>query len=543
MRRLKKMEFIAPFVAALLVQASACTIWSSQADGEKSTTGLPSNAPGNSDPQTPGASWPGTKPSSSAPGSNQSTSAPQNPNPGSSQGTSAPDSSSSQEPGEEPEADPDECQDGEVDRNCHAREDGSAIEFPGGVPMGNCKAGTRVCEGNRWGPCKGAIAPEAKDNCEKTNDDATCDGIPNAGCDCVTGETRECGTNNIGACKLGTQRCIDGKWDEACEGVINPSPEICDGKGIDEDCNKTADLDDEKCECINDSSEYCQRAKRKGDCKWGRRSCSEGAWGRCEDWAKPETEVCGSRPAVEGIIWTGDENCDGKIDASDIGKPGPKGCIDMMLDQDRDGYGKIGMDLSEIKITSSLSLIGTACLCPNRPDIDVKRKEGWTEATFRVNRDCGDCAAPLDDEGREAYPGSTYTTVLGNDCLRQVRWTVGPLGIKDGSFDLDCNRVHEDPADNGQLRPLRCRPSGALSCAPAGKGRLILPLPERELRCGRLYDFGRCAPIIVEEPAGSVRRDDDTTDDGTTTEEPKPKKKLEGCRMEPTGRQHRIRCR
>lgn len=535
MRSFGKSQFIAPLLTALLVHGSACTTDARKKNSTADSSDAAStDLPGGPDSTSKGpSSQPGAQPSNSQ--SDSSSSAPQNPDPGSSSAPS--DDTQSEEPGEQP--DPGACEDGEVDRNCHALEDGTPIEFPTGVPIGNCKAGTRVCEGNQWSPCKGAIAPLEKDNCEIPNDDATCDGVTNAGCDCVTGQTRDCGKSNIGACKLGTQRCVNGQWEEACEGAIYPEPEVCDGKGIDEDCNKFADLEDDECECIDDSSEYCERPKEKGDCKWGKRSCSNGKWGACKAWAKIEPEICGSRPDLDGVIWTGDENCDGEIDTSPIGKPGPKGCVKMMLDQDRDGFGKLGPDLANIRNKNQVELIGTACLCPNRPDIQEKVDQGWVERNSKANQDCGDCAPPYDRDGRNVFPRNRSTTTVSNRCLRHLGWS----GLGGGSalldFDLNCDGSHTDPDDRGDIKVIRCRKSGEFSCSVAGSGRLILPKGQARLTCGRRYEFGRCY-AEVENGYHDDPGDTGTGGGDTTTE--KPKKTFKGCRIEGTGRYHLIRC-
>lgn len=549
MRRFTRSSLLAPCLAALLVgPGAACTTavpMDEVGTSSSSTSKMGSSKPTGSQSSKPGAPSDASD-SVGSPDPGEQTDGQPGEEPGEQPGE-GPGEQPGGEPGEEP--DQGECQDGEVDRNCHAREDGTPIEFPTGVPIGNCKAGTRVCADKQWGPCKGAIPPEPEDDCEIPNDDASCDGVANAGCDCVTGETRSCGKSDVGACKLGTQRCVDGQWEEACEGAINPSPEKCDGQGIDEDCDGDTDLADDQCACIDDSTEYCERSKEKGDCKWGQRSCKEGSWSSCKPWAKKQDEICGSRPAVKGIVWTGDEDCDGGVDTSPLGKPGPKGCIDMMLDQDKDGYGKFGPDLSKIKFQSQLDTIGTACLCPDRPDIKEKRDQGWIERNFKANRDCGDCPHPLDAAGREAFPGSRATTTVPNRCLRKVNWLLAPIHAKDpGYFDLNCDRVHKDPDNrNGELEKLVCRPSGEFTCTEVGNGRLILPKGQPRLLCGRRYDFGRCYPIIKETyqaPSGSLWQDDatGTGGDDTTTGDPKPKKKLVGCGFRKTGRRHLIRC-
>lgn len=72
---------------------------------------------------------------------------------------------------------------------------------------------------------------------------------------------------------------------------------------------------------------------------------------------------------MSGVRWTGDENCDGKVDTSPFGKPDPRGYVRMMMDQDADGYGRIGKDLSKMKERDNLENLATACLCEERQDL------------------------------------------------------------------------------------------------------------------------------------------------------------------------------
>lgn len=327
-----------------------------------------------------------------------------------------------------------ECKENELDKNCHALPNGAPIEFPKGVPIGNCKAGERQCIAGEWGKCEGAVAPKERDNCDVPGDDSDCDGIPNTGCSCISGEKRVCGESSVGECKKGEQSCIDGKWDDECVGAVVPSPEKCDGKQLDEDCDGAADIADSDCDCIDGKVEYCERGAQTGDCKWGRRTCQQGKWSACQEWARPIAEICGERPSVEGVKWTGDEDCDGGVDKSPFGKPGPKGCTRMMMDKDGDGWGRLGRDLSEMREGDDLEQLATACLCRSRPDINAKYAEGWTPAiSGRDKKDCGDCPGT----GQNVYfnaTGGPYTEP--NRCLQQVGW-------HGGAFDYDCSGAGE----------------------------------------------------------------------------------------------------
>jgi len=67
-------------------------------------------------------------------------------------------------------------------------------EHPGQDNVGRCRAGTRRCEAgaamvtSRFGACSGSVGPAAQDLCTVLGDDSNCDGLPNGGCACVSGQ-------------------------------------------------------------------------------------------------------------------------------------------------------------------------------------------------------------------------------------------------------------------------------------------------------------------------------------------------------------------
>ena len=82
--------------------------------------------------------------------------------------------------------------------------------------------------------------PVKAELCDGVNND--CDGETDEGCECIVGDTQNCGSD-VGQCVYGTQTCdISGQWGE-CAGGVGPSEEVCDGE--DNDCDGTDDEDSE----------------------------------------------------------------------------------------------------------------------------------------------------------------------------------------------------------------------------------------------------------------------------------------------------------
>jgi hypothetical protein len=122
---------------------------------------------------------------------------------------------------------PEECQEGDV-QSC-------------GLDIGICQPGTQTCINGEWSECEGAINP-LTEVCNNEDDD--CDGLidDDIYCECLIGETKECGSN-VGECSSGFRLCADGVWDEECINEIKPSEEICNNN-LDEDCDGVIDNPD-----------------------------------------------------------------------------------------------------------------------------------------------------------------------------------------------------------------------------------------------------------------------------------------------------------
>lgn len=383
------------------------------------------------------------------------------------------------------ESDAPACEKGAV-RTCLETEDGEPIPFPGGTPQGSCKAGEQRCESGAWGRCLGAVGPAPKDTCEPNNDDncngrptdhctcesgstqpcgtdvgacekgtitcqpdgtwsdecvgqvqpseeicdgkadENCDGKPDeVNCECINGTTKPCGVSDIGACRLGVQRCEKGSWG-SCQGAVGPTPERCDGKGIDEDCNGKADVADPRCGCIDNTVDACTVLGKRGDCAAGKKQCRLGKWSQCRSRVSPTEEICGVRTVSDSAQLgplTGDEDCDGKIDESDASNnfmpkdPFRKGKL-YMIDKDGDGYGAIGA-------------VGTVIRRYCNSNTQAVPANYVVDTRGLANSDCGDCPGT----GYDVNPGySGDFRDVPNACLREVNW-------KHGAFDYNCNGV------------------------------------------------------------------------------------------------------
>ena len=166
---------------------------------------------------------------------------------------------------------------------------------PCGSNIGTCEQGTRICEGNQWGPCLNGVSPTTEicdgqdEDCDNENDndliapscplnrgvcagsisvcrgslgysicgqaeygpqyeesevscdglDNDCNGITDENCQCNPGEEIECGTSDIPPCRKGKQTCgADRQWG-ACS-AVEPEIEAC-SDGIDNNCNGETD--------------------------------------------------------------------------------------------------------------------------------------------------------------------------------------------------------------------------------------------------------------------------------------------------------------
>jgi hypothetical protein len=101
----------------------------------------------------------------------------------------------------------------------------------------------------------------------------------------------------VGACRQGTQQCVDGAWETGCPGQVLPATEGCDPGFVDEDCDGASN---EGCGCAPiDSTLACCSGRGVQTCL---ATAGGSAYSACSVAAA--TEVC------NGI----DDDCDGSTD-------------------------------------------------------------------------------------------------------------------------------------------------------------------------------------------------------------------------------------
>lgn len=183
--------------------------------------------------------------------------------------------------------------------------------------VGLCQDGLRQCDnsGEVWLECTGWTGPSVE-KCTG-GEDEDCDGlIDESACVdlCVPGTERACyggpvGTEDVGICFGGSQRCQDDENWGPCMGDQRPEEERCFGS-IDEDCDGQID----EGSCVDLCSEGAVRAcytgpigtEGVGTCFGGSQSCqADERWGLCLDQQLPEEERCWGEV---------DEDCDGQVD-------------------------------------------------------------------------------------------------------------------------------------------------------------------------------------------------------------------------------------
>ena len=179
-------------------------------------------------------------------------------------------------------------------------------------------------------PLDASIHHNATETCDTV--DNNCDGNVDEGCPCVAGQTQECGSSNVGECKKGIQTCDStGTWGE-CEGVVEPTEEVCDGK--DNNCDGKIDEGftntdgDDKADCIDpdddndgisDENDNCQFVFNNDQINTDNDEMGDACDDDDDNDGDPDATDCApldasiNHNATEACD-TIDNNCDGTVD-------------------------------------------------------------------------------------------------------------------------------------------------------------------------------------------------------------------------------------
>ncbi|TPV93791.1 MAG: hypothetical protein B7733_18710 [Myxococcales bacterium FL481] len=176
---------------------------------------------------------------------------------------------------------------------------------PCGTNEGVCEQGRQHCVDGYFptddAECEGEVIAQDKDVCDAKGLDEDCDGGVDEGCDCENGATQKCGPDtDKGVCRYGEQQCVFGAWG-SCDGAVYPgNVEECDEAELDDDCDGAAN---EGCDCVNGDERACGPDTDVGICEYGRQVCVGGEWSECDGDVYPQDEECDSEQV--------DSDCDG----------------------------------------------------------------------------------------------------------------------------------------------------------------------------------------------------------------------------------------
>jgi len=242
--------------------------------------------------------------------------------------------------------------------------------------------------------------------CDGTDND--CDGKVDEGnvcAECINGETKKCGSTDIGACAFGIQTCTSKVWGN-CMGKIEPAIEICNIK--DDDCDSSIDEENICGECVDGQIRECGSTD-VGACTFGSQLCSAGAWEDCIGDIAPVAEICNNK----------DDDCDGEVD---------EGCPVCGNDVAETAEVCDGMDLNGQSCTSqgfdSGSLLcKTDCSgydtsnCQNNEAHDITITNSYTPKTLTIS--IGDTVIWYNDDSSDRWPATdqhpSHTEYPGSD--------------------------------------------------------------------------------------------------------------------------------
>lgn len=358
--------------------------------------------------------------------------------------------------------------------SCWAASNGDAFDTPEPVSLeGICQLGETTCNSSgEWGPCLGAVPPEAEDTCEPSND-ADCDGRPNEGCSCEPEKTQDCG-KDTGPCEKGTQLCgADGTWGECVGGVRAAASDGCVEEGDDANCNGEPN---DACECLGEEEEPCN------DC--GTRTCDSdtGHWGVCEgDTALVRCGATNREICSEDGSWIADPNacrvgtvCAGEAavclladgqTCSEGTECGAGVCNAYYTDADNDGY-RLDTTVHSLCGTAVEGFVridtsrGTDCCDRDENTHPGADFYGEESACGGFNHNCDlttDQESTVTTLCERGTSDADYCTTLGSSTGWDINVNEPPKCGQSGVYQLDCTLEGDVCVHPTEVRVQRCR--------------------------------------------------------------------------------------
>ncbi len=281
------------------------------------------------------------------------------------------------------------------------------------------------------------VNPAMQETCNMIDDD----------CDYSIDEdiSRECGTSNLGICRMGTETCSIGVW-SGCN-AITPKTESCNG--LDDNCDGVVD---EGCACRSGEEQDC--GTDVGACSLGKQSCINGAWSSCSGALVPKDEICNNDL---------DDDCDSEVD---------EGCVSFSVAEQQEAVAEQQEQeekpAAEFKVVSCKDRDGDGYGedCAKGADCDDNDVSVHTDAIESCNRIDDDCDGVIDEElSRECGTSSVGVCMLGKERCVNGAWVecTATLPVTefcgnnvdddcDGSVDEDCNKKTEQSKEELALK-------------------------------------------------------------------------------------------